>query len=109
MALVSYRTRVDAPIEVLWKHLLEKVETPEKFIPAVTRSEILGRPGPKTVDRLMYLDGGTGEKPTREIITMHWQAKEEGHPAENAPWADIVKDAVIQTKDLAESEAAQRS
>lgn len=145
MALVSYRTHVNAPIEVLWKHLLAKVETPEKFIPAVTRSEILGRPGPNTVDRLMYLDDGTGEKPTREIITsdvhtrsivfkmidnpvwsgfvtntvtddrdglelditMHWQAKEEGHPAETAPWADIVKEAVIQTRDLAESAATE--
>jgi hypothetical protein len=146
MALVSYRIRVNAPMDVLWKHLLEKVETPEKFIPAVTRSEILGRPGPGTVDRLMYLDDGTGEKPTREIITsdihtrsivfkmidnpvwsgfvantvmddrdglelditMHWQAKEEGHPAESAPWAEIVKDAVLQTKELAEAEAAQQ-
>ncbi len=145
MALVSYRTRVNAPIDVLWKHLLEKVETPEKFISAVTRSEILQRLGPNTVDRLMYLDDGNGEKPTREIITsdintrsivfkmidnplwsgfvtntvmddrdglelditMHWQAKEEGHPAENAPWADIVKDAVMRTKDLAEAEVAQ--
>ena len=147
MALVSYRTRVNAPIDVLWTHLLEKVETPEKFIPAVTRSEILGRPGPNTVDRLMFLDDGTGEKPTREIITsdvhtrsivfkmfdnpvwsgfvtntvlddrdglelditMHWQAKETGHPAENAPWAEIVKDAVLQTKELAEAEAAQQA
>ena len=138
MALVSYRTRVNAPIDVLWKHLLEKVETPEKFIPAVTRSEILGRPGPNTVDRLMFLDDGTGEKPTREIITsdVHtrcivfkmfdnpvWsgfvtntvlddrdgQAKEAGHPAENAPWAEIVKDAVLQTKELAEAEAAQQA
>lgn len=146
MALVSYRTRVNAPFDVLWTHLLEKVETPEKFIPAVTRSEILGRPGPNTVDRLMYLDDGTGEKPTREIIThdihtrcivfkmtdnpvwsglvtntvlddrgglelditMHWQTIEKDHPAENAPWADIVKDAVIQTRDLAESMAAQQ-
>ncbi|MBU2677741.1 MAG: DUF1857 family protein [Gammaproteobacteria bacterium] len=148
MALVSYRTRVNAPIEILWQHLLEKVETPEKFIPAVTRSEILGRPGPNTVDRLMYLDDGTGEKPTREVITsdihtrciifkmidnpvwsgfvantiiddadgngpelditMHWQTKENGHPAENAPWADIVKDAVLQTKELAEAEAVKQ-
>ena len=146
MALISYRARVNAPFDVLWKHLLEKVETPEKFIPAVTRSEILERLGPNTVDRLMYLDDGTGEKPTREIITsdihtrsivfkmienpvwsgfvtntvmddrdglelditMHWQLKEEGHPAADAPWADIVKDAVIQTRDLAEAEAAQR-
>ena len=145
MALVGYRTQVNAPFDVLWKHLLEKVETPEKFIPAVTRSEILGRLGENTVDRLMYLDDGTGEKPTREIITsdihtrcivfkmtdnpvwsgfvtntvmdeggqlelditMHWQAKEEGHPAENAPWAEIVKDAVLQTKELAEAEAAR--
>ena len=142
MALVSYRTRVNAPMEVLWKHLLEKIETPGKFIPAVTRSEILGRPGPNSVDRLMYLDDGTGEKPTREIITsdihtrsivfkmidnpvwsgfvtnailddrdglelditMHWQAKKAGHPAESAPWADIVKDAVMQTKNLAEAD-----
>ena len=146
MALVSYRTTVKAPIDLLWKHLLEKVETPEKFIPAVTRSEILSRPGPNTVDRLMYLDDGTGEKPTREIITsdihtrsiifkmidnpvwsgfvtntimddregvelditMHWQLKEAGHPAGKAPWAEIVKDAVLQTRDLAESEAAQQ-
>ena len=100
MALVSYRTRVNAPIDVLWKHLLEKVETPEKFIPAVTRSEIIGRPGPNTVDRLMYLDDGL------ELdITMHWQAKEAGHPAESAPWAEIVKDAVLQTKKLAEAES----
>ncbi|NNF15608.1 MAG: DUF1857 family protein [Gammaproteobacteria bacterium] len=143
MALVSYRTRVDAPFDVLWKHLMEKIEAPEKFIPAVTRSEILGRPGPNTVDRCMYLDDGSGEQPTREIITsdphtrcivfkmidnpvwsgfvtntvmddrdglelditMHWQAKTVDHPAENAPWADIVKDAVIQTKKLAEAEA----
>ena len=49
MALVSYRTRVNAPIDVLWKHLLEKVETPEKFIPAVTRSEIMGRTSLKTL------------------------------------------------------------
>ncbi|MDH3546178.1 MAG: SRPBCC family protein [Gammaproteobacteria bacterium] len=48
MALVSYRTRVNARLDVLWKHLLEKVETPEKFIPAVTRSEILERLGPNT-------------------------------------------------------------
>ncbi len=147
MALVSYRTRVNAPFDVLWRHLLEKVETPEKFIPVVTRSEILGRPGPNTVDRLMYLDDGTGEKPTREIITsdvhtrsivfkmtdnpvwsgfvtntvmddrdglelditMHWQAKEADHPAENAPWAEIVKDAVLQTRDLAEAEAKERA
>ena len=111
MALVSYRAYVNAPIDVLWTHLLEKVETPEKFIPAVTRSEILERLGPNSIDRLMYLDDGTGEKPTREIITsditMHWQAKEDGHPAENAPWADIVKEAVLQTKDL--GEAAQRA
>ncbi|NIT02555.1 MAG: hypothetical protein GTO09_10530, partial [Candidatus Latescibacteria bacterium] len=40
-------------------------------------------------------------------ITMHWQSKEEGHPAENAPWADIVKEAVLQTRDLAEAEAAR--
>ncbi len=141
MALVSYRARVNASIDVLWKHLLEKVESPEKFIPAVTRSEILARLGPDTIDRLMYLDDGTGEKPTREIITsdvhtrcivfkmtdnpvwsgfvtntilddrdgielditMHWQAKTAGHPAEKAPWADIVKDAVLQTKKLAEA------
>ena len=145
MALVSYRTRVNAPIEILLQHLLEKVETPEKFIPAVSRSEILERPGPNTVDRLMFLDDGTGEKPTRELIThdihtrcivfkmidnpvwsgfvtntildngdglelditMHWQTKEKDHPAENAPWADIVKDAVLQTKELAEAEAAK--
>ena len=145
MALVGYRTRVNAPIDVLWKHLLEKVETPEKFISTVTRSEILQRLGPNTVDRLMYLDDGTGEKPAREIITsdintrsivfkmidnplwsgfvtntimddrdgvelditMHWRVKEEGHPAENAPWADIVKDAVMRTKELAEAEVAQ--
>lgn len=146
MALVSYRTKVDAPFDVLWQHLLEKIEKPEKFIPAVTRSEILGRPGPSTVDRLMYLDDGSGEQPTREIIThdihtrcivfkmtdnpvwsgfvtntvmddrgglelditMHWQAKEPGHPAEQAPWAEIVKDAVLQTRDLAEAEARRR-
>jgi hypothetical protein len=141
VALVSYRTGVAASIEVIWQHLLEKIESPEKFIPAVARSEILGRPGPNTVDRLMYLDDGTGEKPIREIITydvhtrsivfkmvdnpvwsgfvtntiltdrdtpelditMQWQALEPGHPAENAPWADIVKDAVLQTKRLAEA------
>lgn len=141
MALVSYRTRVNASIDVLWEHLLEKVKTPEKFIPAVTRSEVLERLGPNTVDRLMYLDDGSGEKPTREIITsdihtrsivfkmidnpvwsgfvtntimndrdglelditMHWRARQENDPAENAPWADIVKDAVIQTKHLAEA------
>lgn len=142
MALVSYRTRVDASVDVLWQHLLEKIERPERFIAAVTRSEILGRPGPHTVDRLMHLDDGTGEKPTREIIThdvhtrsivfklidnpvwsgfvtntvltdrdvpelditMHWQALEPGHPAEQTPWAEIVKDAVLQTKRLAEAE-----
>lgn len=147
MALVSYRTRVNAPLEVLWKHLLEKIETPEKFIPAVTRSEILGRPGPNTVDRLMYLDDGSGEKPTRELITsdihtrsivfkmidnpvwsgvvtnsilddhdglelditMHWRAKDKDHPADKAPWAEIVKDAVMQTKELAEAVAAQKT
>lgn len=140
MALVSYRTSVDASVDVIWKHLLEKIERPEKFIPAVKRSEILGRPGPNTVDRLMVLDDGTGEKPTREIIThdiltrsivfkmvdnpvwsgfvtnailtdrdvpevditMHWQALEPDHPAEKVPWADIVKDAVLQTKRLVE-------
>ena len=145
MALVGYRTRVDAPVDVLWKDLLEKVETPEKFIAKVTRSEILRRLGPNTVDRLMYMDDSTGEKPTREIITfdintrssvfklidnplwsgfvtntimddrdglelditMHWRIKEEGHPAENAPWADIVKDAVMRTKELAEANAAR--
>lgn len=141
MALVSYRARINATVDVLWKHLLEKVEAPEKFIPAVTRSEILGRPGENTVDRLMYLDDGTGENPTRELITsdihtrnivfkmidnpvwsgfvtntiltdrdgvelditMHWQAKEAGHPAEDAPWSEIVKETVLQTKELAEA------
>ncbi|NBC23000.1 MAG: DUF1857 family protein [Gammaproteobacteria bacterium] len=143
MALVSYRTKVDAPFEVLWQHLLEKVENPERFIAEVTRSEILDRPGANTVERLMYLDDGSGEQPVREIIThdihtrcivfkmidnpvwsgfvtntalddrdglelditMHWQAREPGHPAEQAPWADIVKAAVLQTRDLAEAEA----
>jgi len=36
-------------------------------------------------------------------ITMHWQAGEAGHPAGNPPWAEIVKDAVLQTKKLAEA------
>ena len=36
-------------------------------------------------------------------ITMHWQALEPDHPAEKAPWADIVEDAVLQTKRLAEA------
>lgn len=144
MALVSYRTRVDAPFEVLWDHLLQKIETPERFIPAVTRSEILARPGPATVDRLMYLDDGSGEMPTREIIThdihtrcvvfrmhdnpvwsglvtntvlddrdglelditMHWQLMVPGHPAEHAPWEEIVRDAVLLTKQQCEAAAA---
>ena len=143
MALVSYRTRIDAPFDLIWEHLLEKIEKPEKFIPAVSRSEILGRPGPDTVERLMYLDDGSGEKPTKEIIThdihtrcivfkmidnpvwsgfvtntvlddrdglelditMHWQAKEPGHPAEQAPWAEIVRESVIQIRDLVEARA----
>ncbi|MEQ8515102.1 MAG: DUF1857 family protein [Chromatocurvus sp.] len=144
MALVSYSTRVDVSLDVLWNHLLEKIEAPERFIPAVTRSEILSRPGPATVDRLMYLDDGSGEMPTREIIThdihtrcvvfrmhdnpvwsglvtntilddrdglelditMHWQLRIPGHPAADAPWADIVRDAVLQTKRQAEAGGA---
>jgi hypothetical protein len=144
MALVSYRTQVNAPFELLWEHLLQKIEAPERFIPAVTRSEILARPGPATVDRLMYLDDGSGEMPTREIIThdihtrcvifrmhdnpvwsgfvtntvlddrdglelditMHWQLKVPGHPAAEAPWAEIVRDAVLLTK--SQTEAAAR-
>ena len=147
MALVSYRTTVDAPLEVLWQHLMRKIEKPEDFIPAVTRSEILDRPGGSTVERLMYLDDGSGEHGVREIIThdihtrcivfklidnpvwsgfvtnavmqdrdrlefditMHWQTKEADHPAEQAPWAEIVKDAVLQTRDLAEAEARAAS
>lgn len=143
MALVSYRTRIEAPFDVLWDHLLQKIEAPERFIPAVTRSEILSRPGPATVDRLMFLDDGNGEMPTREIIThdihtrcvvfrmhdnpvwsglvtntvlddrqglelditMHWQLKVPGHPAADAPWADIVRDAVLLTRQQAEAAA----
>jgi hypothetical protein len=62
VALVSYRTRVDAPFDMLWQHLLEKIEKPEKFIPAVSRSEMLDRPAPDTVERRMYLDDGSGRR-----------------------------------------------
>ncbi|XOV81005.1 MAG: AtaL-like protein [Aestuariibacter sp.] len=141
MPLVSYRTQINTSFDNLWQHLLAKIENPEQFIPVVTRSEILERPGENCVIRLMYLDDGSGEQPTKEIIshdihsktiifkmtdnpvwsgfvvnsvlddnhgleldiTMHWQSKVPGHPAENAPWAEIVKDAVLQTKKLAEA------
>ena len=55
------------------------------------------------IDREIRVDGSfsfdVGLEPTLTVTDV-W--------IENAPWADIVKDAVMQTKDLAEAEAAQR-
>jgi len=34
---------IDAPIEVVWNFLLEKVEAPEKYVPGVQASEIIQR------------------------------------------------------------------
>lgn len=70
MPLVRHRTEIDANVDMIWDHLLRKVEKPEDYIPSVIGSEILGRPSPNTVERLMVLRDETGEeRPTRETIT----------------------------------------
>ena len=53
MPLVRHRAVIEAPFEAIWDHLLRKIETPEDYVPAVTRSQILDRPAPGVVERLM--------------------------------------------------------
>lgn len=70
MPLVRYRAEINASVDAIWSHLLRKIEKPELYIPAAVRSEILGRPGTHSVDRLMMLRDEHGqERPTREVIT----------------------------------------
>lgn len=70
MPFVRHRISIDAPVNAIWDHLLRKVEKPEDYVPAAVRSEILTRPGPHTVERLMILRDENGqERPTQEIIT----------------------------------------
>lgn len=70
MPLVRHRVAINAPVDAIWDHLLRKIEKPEDYVPAATRSEILARPAPDTVERLMVLRDETGEeRPTHEIIT----------------------------------------
>lgn len=70
MPLVRHRSEINASVEAIWSHLLRKIEQPEHYVPAAIRSEILGRLGPDSVDRLMVLRDEHGEeRPTREIIT----------------------------------------
>jgi hypothetical protein len=70
MPLVRHRAEIDAPVEAIWDHLLRKVERPQDYVPAAVRSEILARPAPHTVERLMILRDETGEeRPTREVIS----------------------------------------
>lgn len=70
MPLVRHRLEINASVEAIWSHLLRKIEKPELYVPAAVRSEILARPGPDSVDRLMVLRDEHGEeRPTREIIT----------------------------------------
>ena len=70
MPLVRHRAQIDASVDAVWRHLLDKIERPELYVPAVTRSQILARPAEGVVDRLMYLLGDDGEeREVRERIT----------------------------------------
>jgi hypothetical protein len=70
MPLVRHRAEINASVDAIWEHLLRKIEKPEDYVPAATSPEILARPAPDTVERLMMLRDETGEeRPTREIIT----------------------------------------
>ena len=70
MPLVRHREEINASVDAIWSHLMRKIEKPEQYVPAAVRSEILGRPGAHSVDRLMVLRDEHGqERPTREIIT----------------------------------------
>lgn len=69
MPLVAHRTHVNAPVDLLWGLMLEKVEHPERFVPGVVSSEILDRPEPNVVRRTMRLETPAAAKTVRELIS----------------------------------------
>jgi hypothetical protein len=130
MPLVRHRAEINASVDAIWEHLLRKIEKPEDYVPAATSSEILARPAPDTVERLMMLRDETGEeRPTREIkdspvftglvtntildgesapvfdITMNWVERPGVADMSHIDWQAMVTDAVEQTKRQAEAEA----
>ncbi len=71
MPHATFTSTINAPVETVWALLLDKVEHPERYIPAITGSEILGR----------YHDGVLREMKTekmkiKERISLDEQARE---------------------------------
>lgn len=66
MAFFSYRVKVDAPADRLWKLLLEKIRRPVLFVPGIVRVELVREFGEFAVERIMETDRG---KVIHEIIS----------------------------------------
>ncbi|MBB3259870.1 hypothetical protein F4827_004685 [Paraburkholderia bannensis] len=69
MALAMHRTASTASPKILWELLLDKIESPERYVPDVTSAEILRRYADNAVERMMH---GPGD-PIHELIV--WDAR----------------------------------
>lgn len=65
MPRTSHREEIDIAAADLWAAMIDKIEHPDRYVPGVTKVEILGR-GDEGTERRMTLDNG---KVVHEMIS----------------------------------------
>jgi carbon monoxide dehydrogenase subunit G len=69
MPFASHTVRVDAPAELVWSLLLEKIEHPERFIPGARDVKIVRRFAEHAVERVMCIGPVDRPREVREVIS----------------------------------------
>lgn len=72
MPLASHKVEVNAPIETLWKLLIDKIDHPDRYVPGVEKVEIMQRFEGHNIERLMHTSSG---KAVHEIIVANEQTR----------------------------------
>jgi len=69
MPFAHHTTTVDAPADLVWSLLLEKIERPERFLASARDVHVTRRPGERAVERTMRIGAADAPRDVREVIS----------------------------------------
>lgn len=139
MPYATFTTAVNAPINVLWQLLIDKIENPQKYVPGVSDVKILVKNNDYVLREMTIPTGIVKEKIThneasKEVIftlvdhplfcgtvinkihvlpanndsislefTLDWQPLDPDKYQDKTDMSELIKEAVLHTKELAEN------
>ena len=69
MPFAHHTVTVDAPADLVWSLLLEKIERPERFVPSARDVRVVRRLGGHAVERVMRVGPADKPREVREVIS----------------------------------------